>query len=71
MITDSFPPTPAWQPPPPDLVLTLPGGTTVRVRPIQPADAAALQRFHSRLSETTVYHRFISCVPRLDAERAS
>jgi RimJ/RimL family protein N-acetyltransferase len=35
-------------------------GTTVRVRPIQPADAAALQRFHSRHSEASIYLRFFT-----------
>jgi acetyl coenzyme A synthetase (ADP forming)-like protein len=41
-------------------------GGTVHVRPIQPADAAALVAFHSRLSAETVYSRFFSYRPTLN-----
>ncbi len=40
-------------------------GTAVPVRPIRPDDAAALQRFHSRLGEQTIYRRFFAAVPQL------
>jgi hypothetical protein len=33
-------------------------GTVCAVRPIRPGDASALQRFHSRLSERSIYLRF-------------
>ena len=33
-------------------------GTTVRIRPIQPQDAAGLQQMVSRMSRQSVYHRF-------------
>lgn len=35
-------------------------GTCVHVRPIRPADAEALVRFHEALSDSTVYRRFLS-----------
>ncbi len=41
----------------------------VRIRPIDPADGAALRRFHDGLSERTVYLRFFAVHPHLtDAE---
>lgn len=49
----------------------MPGGTTIAVRPIQPGDPAALQQFHSRLSETTIYHRFFNWIPRLSDAQAA
>jgi acetyltransferase len=45
--------------------ITLPGGVAVPVRPIHPDDTPALQRFHSGLSETSVYYRFFENMPRL------
>jgi RimJ/RimL family protein N-acetyltransferase len=39
-------------------LLTLPDGTAVPFRPIRPEDAPALQRFHTSLSEQSVYLRF-------------
>jgi RimJ/RimL family protein N-acetyltransferase len=45
--------------------VTLPGGVAVPIRPIDPTDTPALQRFHSRLSETSVYYRFFESMPRL------
>jgi RimJ/RimL family protein N-acetyltransferase len=45
--------------------LALADGTNVPFRPIIPADASALQRFHERLSETSVHMRFFNYMPRL------
>jgi RimJ/RimL family protein N-acetyltransferase len=45
-------------------------GTVIRFRPIQPADRAALQRFHTRLSDRTVYQRFFGPKPWLSDEQA-
>ncbi|MDI3340842.1 MAG: GNAT family N-acetyltransferase [Sphaerobacter sp.] len=50
--------------------LTLPDGTRVVARPIQPHDMRALQRFHRRLSERSIYLRFFGVVPELSDERA-
>jgi GNAT superfamily N-acetyltransferase len=50
--------------------LDLPGGLTIPFRPIEPGDAAALQRFHSQLSERSIYQRFIEFLPRLSDDRA-
>jgi GNAT superfamily N-acetyltransferase len=40
-------------------------GTRVPIRPIRPGDAAALQRFHDRLSDRSVYLRFMGVMPHL------
>lgn len=45
--------------------LALADGSNVPFRPIVPADAAALQRFHEKLSETSVHMRFFNYMPRL------
>jgi RimJ/RimL family protein N-acetyltransferase len=50
--------------------VTLRDGRQVPVRPIRPADAPALQRFHSRLSDQTVYLRFFEQMPQLSDELA-
>lgn len=50
--------------------ITLSDGTTIPVRPIQPTDTAALQRFHRRLSLDSVYRRFFGFVRELTEERA-
>ena len=50
--------------------VALSDGTKVPVRPIRPTDAAALCRFHRRLSEQTVYQRFFAPHPELSAEQA-
>jgi RimJ/RimL family protein N-acetyltransferase len=50
--------------------IVLSDGTRVPVRPILPADAAALRRFHHRLSERTVYQRFFAPHPELSVEQA-
>lgn len=49
---------------------TLPDGTVLTLRPIQATDAPALQRFHSRLSERSIYRRFFEWVPQLTDQRA-
>ncbi|MGV1006226.1 MAG: GNAT family N-acetyltransferase [Candidatus Nanopelagicales bacterium] len=40
-------------------------GRPCRVRPITPADAAALREFHSHLSSETIYFRFFAPYPEL------
>ena len=40
-------------------------GGTVHVRPIRPADAAAIVAFHAGLSERTRYLRYFSAYPRI------
>jgi RimJ/RimL family protein N-acetyltransferase len=45
--------------------ITLPAGTRVPYRPIRPADLRALQRFHGRLSGSSIYQRFFSVHPVL------
>lgn len=42
-------------------------GSRAMLRPIAPGDAAALRRFHARLSPQTVRDRFLSAKPRLSA----
>jgi len=42
------------------MLLTLPGGTTVLVRPIAPEDKPLLVQFLARLSPETAYRRFMS-----------
>ncbi|MDQ4128613.1 MAG: hypothetical protein M3151_11805 [Actinomycetota bacterium] len=39
--------------------LALADGTVVRVRPVSPGDAPALQRLHGRLSERSIELRFL------------
>ncbi|MBF6065565.1 GNAT family N-acetyltransferase [Nocardia terpenica] len=60
--------TPQDPPPPPQHwvadVLAADGGV-VRVRPIAPADAEALQRFHAGLSDRTRYLRYFGPYPRM------
>jgi GNAT superfamily N-acetyltransferase len=56
--------------PPPELdrhrdEVALPGGTTLLVRPIRPADSAALVAMHSRLSADTIYRRYFGARPHL------
>src|SRR5579875_1019628 len=40
-------------------------GSTAHVRPIRPADGAALVSFHDQLSSETIYRRFFSAHPHL------
>ena len=39
---------------------------SIRIRPIRPDDGRKLQRFHSRLSDCTIYQRFHGPKPELD-----
>jgi RimJ/RimL family protein N-acetyltransferase len=50
--------------------VTLLDGTPIGYRPILPGDAAALQRFHSRLSAKSVYQRFFGVMPVLSDAQA-
>ncbi|HEY8446310.1 MAG TPA: GNAT family N-acetyltransferase [Thermomicrobiales bacterium] len=50
--------------------LTLLDGTVVHYRAIRPEDAPALQRFHSRLSERSIYQRFFGVMPVLSDQLA-
>ena len=50
--------------------LTLPDGYDIPFRPIDPDDVPALHRFHSRLSEETVYLRFFGPLDKLSEEKA-
>lgn len=50
--------------------LTLLDGTAVSFRPILPSDQAALQRFHARLSDQSIYQRFFFPKPWLSDEQA-
>jgi RimJ/RimL family protein N-acetyltransferase len=51
-------------------VLELLDGTRMTYRPIGPEDAAALQRFHRRLSDRSVRLRFFGTKPELTDRRA-
>jgi RimJ/RimL family protein N-acetyltransferase len=46
-------------------VHTLPDGTRILIRPIEPADKARLSVALSRLSRQTIYRRFLAAKPRL------
>jgi GNAT superfamily N-acetyltransferase len=48
----------------------LPGGERVAYRAIRDEDAAALQRFHDRLSGRSVYFRFFGVKPHLSDKKA-
>jgi GNAT superfamily N-acetyltransferase len=50
--------------------ITLPDGKVIDYRPIQPSDQAALQRFHRRLSDQTVFFRFFGPLRELSTARA-
>lgn len=50
--------------------IDLTDGTAVHFRPIHPTDAAALQRFHARLSKQSIYQRFFSYQPTLGDTQA-
>jgi acetyl coenzyme A synthetase (ADP forming)-like protein len=45
-------------------------GSTLRLRPIKPEDAAGLRNLHGRLSAQSVYYRFFAPIPELTEERA-
>ena len=50
--------------------ITLPDGAVIPVRPIQPEDAPALQRLHSRLSERSISLRFFGSMKELSDQKA-
>ena len=53
-----------------DGTLSLPGGTDLPFRTIQPDDVDALLRFHERLGERTIYLRFFGSMKELSKEKA-
>lgn len=53
-----------------DGTLSLPNGVDVPFRTIQPDDVSALQRFHGRLSEKTIYLRFFGSMKEFSEEKA-
>jgi GNAT superfamily N-acetyltransferase len=53
-----------------DGTLSLSGGVDVPFRLIRPDDVPALQRFHSRLSEKTIYLRFFGSLQELPKKKA-
>lgn len=53
-----------------EMPVTLIDGTEIIARPIRPEDAPALQRFHTRLSQQSIYLRFFGIMPELSDERA-
>jgi protein lysine acetyltransferase len=48
-------------------VHTLPDGIQILIRPIEPGDKARLSIALSRLSQRTIYRRFLSAKPKLSA----
>ncbi len=50
--------------------LTLSDGSVIPSRFIRPSDAEALQRFHRRLSDSTIYSRHFGFVPELSDAQA-
>jgi GNAT superfamily N-acetyltransferase len=50
--------------------IELPDGTVVPYHAIAPDDASALQRFHHRLSERSIYLRFFAAKPELSDREA-
>jgi GNAT superfamily N-acetyltransferase len=48
----------------------LPDGTSIAYHAIAPDNASALQRFHHRLSERSIYLRFFSAKPELSDRKA-
>ncbi|MCU4182859.1 GNAT family N-acetyltransferase [Acidiferrimicrobium sp. IK] len=65
-------PSPSGPAEPGDAAATveLPDGTVVCVRPITPADVAALVEFHEHLSADTIYRRYFAPHPHLAASEA-
>src|SRR5215210_3918872 len=53
-----------------DETLSLSSGVDVPFRLIQPDDVSALQRFHGRLSERTIYLRFFGSLKEFPEEKA-
>src|SRR5262245_8065509 len=61
---------PAGYPSDLERAVMLTDGSVVRIRPIRPDDATALQMLHSRLSHETAYQRFFAIVRRLPPDWA-
>ena len=53
-----------------DETLSLSSGIDVPFRVVQPDDVSALQRFHGRLSEQTIYLRFFGSLKEFSDEKA-
>jgi GNAT superfamily N-acetyltransferase len=53
-----------------DETLSLPSGYMVPFRLVHPDDAPALQRFHKRLSERTIYLRFFGSMKEFSEKKA-
>ena len=53
-----------------DGTLSLPGGTVISFRTIRPDDVDALQRFHGRLGQRTIYLRFFGSMKELSEQKA-
>jgi GNAT superfamily N-acetyltransferase len=53
-----------------DETLSLPSGYDVPFRLIQPDDVSAMQRFHARCSERTIYLRFFGSLEEFPEEKA-
>ena len=51
-------------------IVELPDGTIVAYRAIAPENVSALQRFHHRLSERSIYLRFFAAKPELSDKKA-
>ena len=51
-------------------ILPLPSGVALPVRVVRQDDASALQRFHSRCSERSIYLRFFGSLEELREEKA-
>jgi len=67
--TTSEVPVPAGYPTAWDADVVLSDGSTVRIRPIRPDDAARIVEFHGRQSPESIYFRYFTPHPRLsDAE---
>jgi RimJ/RimL family protein N-acetyltransferase len=51
-------------------IVKLPNGTIVAYRALAPENASALQRFHHRLSQRSIYLRFFAAKPELSDKKA-
>jgi GNAT superfamily N-acetyltransferase len=54
-----------------EIEVALRNGARVTIRPIRADDVAGLQRFHTRLSERSVYQRHFRALPHLSDEQAA
>ena len=51
--------------------MVVPDGREIAYRHIESGDTSALQRFHARLSERSVYQRFFGVMPELSDRQAA